>query len=94
MPSVTVVIRNKNISVSDPKVSVSIKKAERVTWTSSDGAFQIEFQSGKHPANPRTTQNGSVWEASSGPFAAETTIKYGVTAAGADPLDPEIEVIP
>jgi hypothetical protein len=94
MPSVSVFLRGKKISVSEDNVSVSIKKAERVTWTSGDGDFQIDFQSGIHPANPRTTKNGSVWEASSGPFAAVTKIKYGITASERDPLDPEIEVFP
>jgi hypothetical protein len=94
MASVTVSLQGKNIRVSDETVSVSIGHAERVTWVCSNGDFQIDFQSGIHPANPRTTKNGDVWEATSGPFATKTTIKYGVTASGCDPLDPTIEVFP
>ncbi len=94
MPSVTVSTQNKKISVNQDKVGVSIKNAERVTWTCSDGDFQIDFQSGIHPANPRTTESGGVWQATSGPFTTKTTIKYGITAPGCDPLDPEIEVFP
>jgi hypothetical protein len=93
MASVSVSLNGKNISVSQNSVSVSANK-DRVTWTSSDGNFQISFVSGIHPANPRTTQNGSVWEATSGPFATPTTIKYDVSADGYTTLDPEIQVIP
>lgn len=96
MPSVNVSLNssNKKISVNQDSVSVSVSRAERVTWTSSDGPFQIVFQSGRHPADPRTVQSGSTWEATSGPFASPTTIKYDVTSDGFTTLDPEIQVIP
>ena len=96
MPSVNVSLNssNKKISVNQDSVSVTVSGAERVTWTSSDGPFQIAFQSGTHPANPRTVQSGSTWQAASGPFASPTTIKYDVTADGFTTLDPEIQVIP
>jgi hypothetical protein len=95
MPDVTVSCSNKKISVDKNSVDASVSKAEKVTWTCSDGPFQIEFKSGPHPANPRTTQSGSTWVAESGPFAGNrATITYGISAPNFDTLDPEIQVIP
>jgi len=95
MPDVTVTLHNRSISVDKQTVPVSVSKGEKVTWTSSDGMFQIEFKPGSNWQNPQTKQQGSSWVAEAGPFnRPNTKLEYAVTAADHNPLDPEIDIRP
>jgi len=95
MADVVVSLQGNNISVNKNKVTVSVSRAEKVNWTSTDGTFSIEFKDGSNWPNPNTRQNGSTWEATSGPFNnPNVTLSYSVTAPDHKPLDPQIDIIP
>ena len=94
MADVTISISGGVITVDKNKVKVKAK-SETVTWKCHDGTFNIVFKPGSSWTNPTTEQSGSVWKAETGPFPnAGVTYSYGITAPGAKPLDPEIEIIP
>lgn len=96
MPEVTVTIRSKKISVDKNSVPASVSKAERVQWNSTDGEFQIAFKPGSNWPNPPAARlKDGIWSTASGPFnRPNTKLQYAITASGADPLDPEIDIIP
>jgi len=95
MADVTVTLQNKKITVDKDKVTVSVSKGDRVTWTCQQGDFQIVFKPGSNWPNPNTRQVGSAWQAQSGPFNnPNVQLFYSVTASGHDPLDPEVDVVP
>ncbi|HKS23895.1 MAG TPA: hypothetical protein VJZ76_13920 [Thermoanaerobaculia bacterium] len=95
MADVTVTLRNKKISVDKQSVPVSVEKSEKVSWTSTDGPFNIEFKPGSHWPNPNTKQVGSSWVAECGPFNnPHTKLQYNITASEYDTLDPEIDIRP
>jgi hypothetical protein len=94
MADVAVTLSGRKITVDKNRVSVSVSKNEKVRWTSTSGAFEIQFKEASHP-NPRTTQNGSTWTAESGPFAnPNRSLFYSVIAPDHDELDPEVVVEP
>jgi len=96
MADVAVTLRNKKISVDKPTVTVSVARAEKVTWTSTDGEFQIVFKAGSDwPNPPAARQQNGVWTTQSGPFnRPNVTLQYGITASGFEPLDPDIQIEP
>ena len=94
MADVTIRIQGGTISVDKNKVTVSKAAKDKVKWACHDGTFNIVFKSGSDWPNPPTTQDGNVWKAESGPFTTVGSLHYGITAPGAKPLDPEIEIVP
>lgn len=95
MADVAVTLQNKKITVDKQKVSVSVSKGDRVTWTCDQGEFQVSFKPGSNWPNPNTRQVGSIWQAQSGPFNnPNTQLFYSVSASGYGTLDPEVDVVP
>lgn len=93
MADVKITISGGRITVDKNKVKVK-KGSEAVTWKCDTQTFNIVFKPGSDWPNPTTSPQGGKWVAETGPFPTETTYSYGITAPGAEPLDPEIEVIP
>jgi hypothetical protein len=94
MADVTISIQGGTISVDKNKVRVSKSANEKVKWICHDGTFNIVFKPGSDWPNPTTTQDGNAWKAETGPFTSLGLLSYGITAPGATPLDPEIEIVP
>ncbi|HWW62759.1 MAG TPA: hypothetical protein VN181_15395 [Thermoanaerobaculia bacterium] len=93
MADVKISISNGKISVDKNKVTIAAG-SERVTFKA-DGQFGIVMPSG-HP-NPVISPKGGggKWEGQVGPFPEGSgTLKYDVTAPGAETLDPDIEILP
>jgi len=96
MPQVTVTIQGGVISIpsSQQKVQVSISGKQVVTWICQQQTFSISPKPGSSFDSPTTNQNGNIWKAQLGPFTAQGSLFYNISAPGATTLDPEIEVVP
>jgi hypothetical protein len=94
MADVTITIQSGTITVDKNKVTVSKAAKDKVKWACHDGTFNIVFKSGSDWPNPATVQEGNVWKAEAGPFTNPGSLFYGITAPGATPMDPEIQIIP
>jgi hypothetical protein len=93
MADVAVTIKGGKISVNKPRVTISLSSKEPVNWISPDGSFLIYFKTAAWPS-PHTNPRGRDWHAFFDNFPKTGIYTYGIVAPGADPLDPEIEVIP
>jgi hypothetical protein len=94
MADVIITIQSGTISVDSHKVTVSKAAKHKVKWVCDEGTFNIVFKPGSDWPNPTTAENGKKWKAETGPFTTEGSLYYGITASGAKPLDPEIQIIP
>jgi len=96
MSEITVTIQGGVISIpsNQQKVQVSISGKQVVTWICRQQTFTIEPKPGSSFDGPTTDQTGNVWKAQLGPFTAQGSLFYKISAPGATTLDPEIEVVP
>ncbi len=91
MADVKISVSNGKISVDKNKVTIAAK-SEQVTFKG-DSQFAIQMPTGH--SNPSISQQGGKWTGAVGPFPEGSgTLKYDVTAPGAETLDPEIQILP
>jgi hypothetical protein len=96
MAEITVTIQNGVISIpsGQEKVQVSIRGRQVVTWICQQETFSITPKPGSSFTSPITNHTGTIWRAQLGPFSAQGSLFYNISAAGATTLDPEIEIVP
>jgi hypothetical protein len=96
MSEITVTIQGGVISIpsNQHKVQVSISGKQVVTWICGQQTFTIAPKSGTSFVSVTADQTGNIWKAQLGPFTAQGSLFYKISAPVATTLDPEIEVVP
>ncbi|MEK6374398.1 MAG: hypothetical protein AABO58_17055 [Acidobacteriota bacterium] len=86
---VTVTITSRTISVHPDPVQPK-KEQDKVKWECDTSAFAIDLAGQRIQSRPE----GSKHVGMSNTFSKVEKLKYTVSAPGADPLDPEVDVQP